>query len=73
MASTLGGIRRYDLDRDAVTLAHGLDHAIRFFRKPAGIQRENANRRRNARRHVDDHHALRLKRGGDGKRAAELA
>src|SRR5690349_10212888 len=38
----VGRVRRHRLDRDAVALAHGLDHTVGFLGKTAGIESEDA-------------------------------
>ena len=67
----LGRIRRHDLDRDAVAIAHRVDHVMRLLGQPAGVQRDHMHRTPYARRHVDEHRRLHLKAGHDrepGKR-----
>src|SRR5436190_22981766 len=61
----LGCIRRHDLDRDAVAIAHRVDHVMRLLGQPAGVERDHMLRAADARRHVDEHRRLGLKAGHD--------
>src|ERR1017187_8319526 len=60
-----------DFHRDAVALANGFHHAIGFVGEAAGIQREDADGRGDARRNLSHHHAFLLEAGGDSQRIAE--
>jgi len=56
-----------DFHGNAVALAYRFHHEVGFVGEAAGVQREDADGRGNARGDIEDHHAFLLKAGGYGE------